>query len=607
MKKILLSAIVFAALSFSAFAQSPEAFKYQAVVRDVSQNVIANQAVGMQLTILQTSATGTMVYQETFAPTSNAYGLVNLEIGTGTVVSGTFATIDWSAGPYFIETAMDATGGTTYVVMGTSQLLSVPYALHAKTAGSVANDMVNDADSVIGNEYNTTVALNGTDLETTDGGGTITTDLSSLAVDNINDADSVIGNEYNTTVVLNGTDLETTDGGGIITTDLSSLAVDNINDADSVIGNEYNTTVALNGTNLETTDGGGIITTDLSSLMVGADTLWTATGNDISNTNTGNVGIGTTNPVQKLDVVGNINLDATGELRWLNVNTIGMRREGEYISVLNESRIGMFIDANSNQTNGYFAVYHDGTNDATASELFRIQENGNVGIGTTTPSARLEVVGAANTDANSATWTPATVIDNAAGSTQMPIELRVGGTQRASLRADVFGNLSLSATGTGSVFLGGGSGNVIFANNTVYDGANGRLGLGTTTPAEKLDVNGNITLTGEIIQDPWINITLLNSWTYFGAPYATAQYYKDKEGVVHVKGLVTGGNPAVGVVLFNLPAGYRPTERRIMSGLTNGAANGVTTRIDVMTNGDVVIFGSNVSNFWINMEFSFRP
>jgi C1q domain/Collagen triple helix repeat (20 copies) len=137
MKKFFLTAITFFTLTTGVWAQSPEAFKYQSVVRDASQIAIPNQAVGMRLTILQGSATGTIVYQETFTPTTNAYGLVNLEIGTGTVVgAGTFATIDWANGPYFIETAFDATGGTTYLVMGTSQLLSVPYALYAKTSGS---------------------------------------------------------------------------------------------------------------------------------------------------------------------------------------------------------------------------------------------------------------------------------------------------------------------------------------------------------------------------------------------------------------------------------------------------------------------------------------
>ncbi len=136
MKRFILSTLAIIALSLSTYAQAPESMKYQSVVRDASLNIIANQAVGMQFAIRQVSATGTIVYQETFAPTTNAYGLVNLELGAGTVVSGVFANIDWANGPYFIETAIDVTGGTSYVVMGTSQLLSVPYALYAKTSGS---------------------------------------------------------------------------------------------------------------------------------------------------------------------------------------------------------------------------------------------------------------------------------------------------------------------------------------------------------------------------------------------------------------------------------------------------------------------------------------
>jgi hypothetical protein len=136
MKKILLSTMAIVALSISTFAQAPESFKYQSVIRDASLNIIPNQAVGMQFTILQGSITGTTVYQETFSPTTNTYGLVNLAIGSGTTVSGVFANIDWSNGPYFLETAIDVTGGTNYTVMGTSELLSVPYALYAKTSGS---------------------------------------------------------------------------------------------------------------------------------------------------------------------------------------------------------------------------------------------------------------------------------------------------------------------------------------------------------------------------------------------------------------------------------------------------------------------------------------
>jgi hypothetical protein len=136
MKKILLSIVAIVTLSLSTFGQAPEGFKYQAVVRDAGGLILNNQAVGMRLTVQQGSIGGTAVYTETFSPTTNGYGLVNLEIGTGTTTDD-FTMIDWSNGPYFIETASDVTGGTTYVVMGTSQLMSVPYALHSKTADSV--------------------------------------------------------------------------------------------------------------------------------------------------------------------------------------------------------------------------------------------------------------------------------------------------------------------------------------------------------------------------------------------------------------------------------------------------------------------------------------
>ncbi|WP_430401189.1 DUF1566 domain-containing protein [Flavobacterium sp.] len=120
-------------MTASTFAQTPEKMSYQAVVRDSGDNLVSSQPVGMQISILRTTATGTAVYVETQTPTTNVNGLVTLEIGTGTVVSGDFTTIDWSTSSYFIKTETDPTGGSSYTITGTSQLLSVPYALHAKT------------------------------------------------------------------------------------------------------------------------------------------------------------------------------------------------------------------------------------------------------------------------------------------------------------------------------------------------------------------------------------------------------------------------------------------------------------------------------------------
>jgi Protein of unknown function (DUF1566) len=118
-------------------AQSPpQKMSYQAVIRDANNVLIASTTVGMQISILQASAMGgsAPVYVETQTPTTNINGLVSLEVGTGTVISGTFSTIDWANGPFYIKTETDPAGGTTYTITGTSQLLSVPYAFYAKTS-----------------------------------------------------------------------------------------------------------------------------------------------------------------------------------------------------------------------------------------------------------------------------------------------------------------------------------------------------------------------------------------------------------------------------------------------------------------------------------------
>ena len=131
--KRLYTILVALLITASIFSQSPEKMSYQAVVRDSGDNLVTSQVVGMRISILQGT---TAVYVETQTPTTNVNGLVTLEIGgsSATVVSGTFSSIDWSTGTYFIKTETDPTGDTTYTITGTSQLLSVPYALQSKTA-----------------------------------------------------------------------------------------------------------------------------------------------------------------------------------------------------------------------------------------------------------------------------------------------------------------------------------------------------------------------------------------------------------------------------------------------------------------------------------------
>src|SRR6056297_1254978 len=146
------------------WAQSPEKMSYQAVIRDSDDNLVVNTSVGMQISILQGTADGAAVYVETQEPTTNANGLVSIEIGSSdaTVVSGDFTTIDWSTGIYFIKTETDLNGGSSYTITGTSQLLSVPYALHAKTADTVSGG-ITETDPV----YSSSQAANITETDMT--------------------------------------------------------------------------------------------------------------------------------------------------------------------------------------------------------------------------------------------------------------------------------------------------------------------------------------------------------------------------------------------------------------------------------------------------------
>jgi hypothetical protein len=132
-------------IGISTFAQAPQKMSYQAVIRNASNVLVANTLVGMRISILQGSATGTPVYVETQTPTTNANGLASVQIGGGTVVSGSFATINWATGgPYFIKTETDPLGGISYSITSTSQLSSVPYALFAANSNVPPGTNVGD-------------------------------------------------------------------------------------------------------------------------------------------------------------------------------------------------------------------------------------------------------------------------------------------------------------------------------------------------------------------------------------------------------------------------------------------------------------------------------
>jgi len=117
----------------------PNAFNYSAVARDGAGTLVTNQAIALQMSILQSTAVGSLVYQETHNVSTDDYGLFNLIIGSGAIQQGAFSSINWAGDSYYLKIEMDITGSTNYTNMGTTQFLSVPYAMHSKTADSVSN------------------------------------------------------------------------------------------------------------------------------------------------------------------------------------------------------------------------------------------------------------------------------------------------------------------------------------------------------------------------------------------------------------------------------------------------------------------------------------
>lgn len=138
------------------FAQVPQGFSYQTIAFNASGAPIANGTVALKISILENSATGTVVYSETHTKTTNAKGLVNLNIGQGTPVSGTFAGVNWGTNTKFVKVEMDPAGGTNYTNVGVNQLMSVPYSNVSETVVTKAGQGITLV-SPNGTKYNLNV------------------------------------------------------------------------------------------------------------------------------------------------------------------------------------------------------------------------------------------------------------------------------------------------------------------------------------------------------------------------------------------------------------------------------------------------------------------
>ncbi len=332
MKKII--SICFACLmAITVRAQAPQKMSYQGVIRNAANNLVVNTNVSMRISILQGSSSGSPVYVELQSGTTNINGLLTVQVGDGNVQSGSFSGINWAAGPYFIKTETDPTGGTNYSIIGNTELLSVPYALYSQTSGSgggggnwlqVGNDITNANSGRVGV-------------------GTQSPQQNLSVYQGLNIDQEGTGNGS-----LNTNSLSFGSGSG------EGIASDRILSSNNGFGLDFSTSFTKR----------------------------------MSITNTGRVGIGTEQPGSLLHLFG----DGSGGAPQ---GDLVMSRVWNNPFDTRASAVFHYFDPNTNLDNLAFGVSGDGGSwDAPnffSQTKMLIQSNGKVGIGTTTPEARLDV------------------------------------------------------------------------------------------------------------------------------------------------------------------------------------------------------------------------
>jgi trimeric autotransporter adhesin len=429
----------------STFAQAPQKMSYQAVIRNTGNTLISNTSIGMKISILQGSANGTSVYQETQTPITNLNGLVTIEIGNGTSIFGTFTAINWSNGPYFIKTETDPTGGNSYTITGTSQLMSVPYALYAASSGgsnntwnTTGNAGTNPVTNFIGTTDDNDIVFKRNNILA----GRITdlTTNSAYGIKSLNSNTTGIGN----TATGGGSLLANTVGNYNTACGVGSLQTNFYGIYNTALGfgalryNEGSNNIGL-GVNVETPNPSGNYQMSIGNVIYGAD---------MSSTATGKIGIGIPVPTEKLEVAGKTkttDLQVTnnagiginspnptaygynGTNKVLEISNDGLADSQSQLvlssEIVGSGNIGgiTFVDKNStlpekrmaaitaNYNDGSIdddgdAIYEIGSNinfstnkNGVFSEKMRIKRDGNVGIGTINPTEKLEVAGKTKT------------------------------------------------------------------------------------------------------------------------------------------------------------------------------------------------------------------
>ena len=299
MKKLVL--YLFLLQSLLTIAQAPQRMSYQSVVRNASNQIVANQSIGVKISIVEGSLTGTIVYAEIHTTTTNANGLFTLEAGGGTPITGTFSGINWGNGSHYIKSEIDVTGGTNYTLSGTMELLSVPYALYAEKSGNAS--LINTTTEPAG----TNCVNGGTKIE-------VGLDANNNGILDSNEINSsmtkyICNQAQSLPTGLNAGDVLTWNGTNWVTSSSFSTA-----------SLPVLTTVTASGINQFNASSGGNISSDGGFSIIAKGVCWSINPNPTINNSFTNEGIGASNFTSSLT---NLTLGTVYYYRAYATNTNG--------------------------------------------------------------------------------------------------------------------------------------------------------------------------------------------------------------------------------------------------------------------------------------------